>query len=195
VSPYGRSKWMVEQVLQDQIIADKSFKFAALRYFNASGCAMDGSLGEDHDPETHLIPVVLQTILGLRPEITVFGTDYPTPDGTNIRDYIHVDDLADAHVKALDHLRGGGASTALNVGTGRGTSVMEVIEATERLTGHQVPWEAAPRRTGDPVTVYADPHRAASLLDWHPVHDLDDIVASAWQWHSTHLDGYASPSS
>ena len=126
--------------------------------------------------------------------MSVFGNDYPTADGTCIRDYIHVDDLADAHVKALDHLAAGGSSTALNVGTGSGSSVMEVIATAERLTGRSVPWKAAPRRAGDPVAVFADPTRAAELLDWHPVHGLDDIIASAWQWHSTHLDGYDAPS-
>jgi UDP-glucose 4-epimerase len=127
--------------------------------------------------------------------VQVFGNDYPTPDGTCIRDYIHVDDLADAHVKSLDYLAGGGSSTALNVGTGTGSSVMEVIEATERITGRSVPWQIAPRRAGDPVATFADPTKAAQLLDWHPAHGLDDIVASAWEWHSTHLDGYVdSPS-
>src|SRR5579875_1133789 len=125
VSPYGRSKWMVEQILADVPLGWKSFKYAALRYFNASGCAMDGSLGEDHDPETHLIPVVLQSLLGLRPQITVFGTDYPTKDGTNVRDYIHVDDRADAHIMAMERLSEGKPIFA-NLGTGHGFSVKEI---------------------------------------------------------------------
>src|ERR1700733_14661011 len=131
VSPYGRSKLMVEQILSDDLIADKNFSFAALRYFNASGCAMDGTLGEDHDPESHLIPVVLKAVLGVREELTLFGTDYPTPDGTNIRDYIHVDDLADAHIKAMEKLLPG-KSLFCNLGTGSGFSVKQIIAAVEK---------------------------------------------------------------
>src|SRR5207344_898351 len=123
----------------------------------------------------NLVPVAMKATLGRRRPLQVFGNDYPTPDGTCIRDYIHVDDLADAHVKSLDYLTGGGASTAVNVGTGTGSSVMEVIDATERITGRSVPWQIAPRRAGDPVATYADPSRAAQLLDWHPAHGLDDI--------------------
>src|SRR6476661_9086307 len=133
VSPYGRSKLHVEQILQDTTLGWKDFKFAALRYFNASGCAMDGTLGEDHDPETHLIPVILQAILGVRPGITVFGTDYPTKDGTNVRDYIHVDDLADAHIAAMEKLQAG-KPIFCNLGTGRGFSVKEIIRAAEKVT-------------------------------------------------------------
>jgi UDP-glucose 4-epimerase len=167
----------------------------SLRYFNAAGASADSRIGEDWRQSLNLIPLVMKATLGKRPPVKVFGDDYPTPDGTCIRDYIHVDDLADAHVKALDYLNGGGASIALNVGTGSGSSVKEVIAATERLTGRSVPWDSAPRRAGDPVAVFANPARAAQLLDWHPVHGLDDIVASAWQWHSTHLDGYDDPTS
>src|SRR5438270_8102934 len=134
VSPYGRSKLQVEQILQDTTLGWKGFKFAALRYFNASGCAMDGSIGEDHEPETHLIPVVLQSLLGVRPGITVFGTDYPTKDGTNVRDYIHVDDLADAHIAAMEKLKDG-QPIFCNLGTGNGFSVKEIIAACERVRG------------------------------------------------------------
>jgi UDP-glucose 4-epimerase len=134
VSPYGRSKLMVERILEDLPLGWKGFKFAALRYFNASGCAMDGTLGEDHDPETHLIPVILQAIMGVRPGITVFGTDYPTKDGTNVRDYIHVDDLADAHIGAMEKLDEQKKIVA-NLGTGRGFSVKEIIATAEKVTG------------------------------------------------------------
>lgn len=190
VSPYGRSKLMVEQILADQIKANPKFRFAALRYFNASGCAMDGSIGEDHDPETHLIPVILQTILGLRPQLTVFGTDYPTPDGTNIRDYIHVDDLADAHIRAMEKLQPG-QPIFLNLGTGRGFSVKEIIATTEKVTGKKVPVTYGPRRPGDAIALWADPSRAKQLLGWEAQHkDPATIIQSAWNWFSKHPKGY-----
>ena len=188
-SIYAESKAMTERILHWYGVSH-GLRSVSLRYFNAAGASADSRIGEDWRQSLNLIPLVMKATLGKRPPVQVFGNDYPTPDGTCIRDYIHVDDLADAHVKALDHLARGGQSTALNIGTGRGSSVMEVIDATERLTGRSVPWEPAPRRAGDPVAVYADPTRAARMLDWHPAHDLDDIVASAWKWHSTHLDGY-----
>jgi UDP-glucose 4-epimerase len=190
VSPYGRSKLMVEQVLADTQVGWKDFTFAALRYFNASGCAMDGSIGEDHDPETHLIPVVLQAILGVRPGITVFGTDYPTPDGTNVRDYIHVDDLADAHIAAMERLD---AERAIycNLGTGRGFSVKEIIAACEKVAGKKVPVTYGPRRPGDAVALYADPSRAKKVLGWEARHkDPEAIIRSAWNWFSKHPRGY-----
>jgi UDP-glucose 4-epimerase len=190
VSPYGRSKWMVEQILQDHLAADKSFSYAALRYFNAAGCAMDGQLGEDHDPETHLIPVTLQAVLGLRPKLTVFGTDYPTPDGTNVRDYIHVEDLADAHIRAMEKLREG-QSMALNLGTGRGFSVKEIIAAAEQVTGRKVPVEYGPRRAGDAIALYADPSGAKKQLGWEAQHkEPSDIIRSAWNRISKHPKGY-----
>ena len=193
-SIYAESKAITERILHWYGISH-GLRSVSLRYFNAAGASADSRIGEDWRQSMNLIPLVMKATLGKRPPVKVFGDDYPTTDVTCIRDYIHVDDLADAHVKALDYLAAGGASTALNVGTGRGSSVMEVIAATERLTGRLVPWQGAPRRAGDPVAVYADPTRAARLLDWHPHHDLDDIVASAWKWHSTHLDGYdESPS-
>jgi UDP-glucose-4-epimerase GalE len=189
VSPYGRSKLMVEQILADQAQADGNFTFAALRYFNASGCAMDGSIGEDHDPETHLIPVVLQAILGVRPEITVFGTDYPTPDGTNIRDYIHVDDLADAHILAMQKMAG---PIYCNLGTGRGFSVKEIIATAEKVAGKKAPVRYGPRRAGDAVALYADPSLAKRLLGWEARHkDPEAIIRSAWNWFSKHPRGYA----
>jgi UDP-glucose-4-epimerase GalE len=193
VSPYGRSKLMVEHILQDLPPGWKNFKFAALRYFNASGCAMDGTLGEDHDPETHLIPVILQAIMGLRPGgITVFGTDYPTKDGTNVRDYIHVDDLADAHIGAMERLDEHKKIVA-NLGTGHGFSVKEVIATAEKVTGKKAPVTYGPRRAGDAIALYADPSRAKQLLGWEAKHrDPETIIRSAWNWFSKHPKGYAS---
>src|SRR3954454_4215540 len=156
VSPYGRSKWMVEEILQDHLAANKNFSYSALRYFNASGCAMDGTIGEDHDPETHLIPVILQSVLGVKKEITVFGTDYPTPDGTNVRDYIHVEDLADAHILAMEKLDQNPALFA-NLGTGKGFLVLADHKTGEKVTGRKVPVKYGPRRPGDAVALYADP--------------------------------------
>lgn len=194
VSPYGRSKLMVEQVLADTTLGWKSFKFAALRYFNAAGCAMDGTLGEDHDPETHLIPVVLQAILGVRPGITVFGTDYPTPDGTNVRDYIHVDDLADAHIAAMEKLEQGGPIYC-NLGTGHGFSVREIIRTAEKVTGKKAPVTYGPRRPGDAIALYADPTRAKKILGWEARYkDPETIIRSAWNWFSKHPKGYGSGS-
>jgi len=190
VSPYGRSKLMVEQILGDVPKSNPDFKFAALRYFNASGCAMDGSLGEDHDPETHLIPVVLQAIMGLRPGITVFGTDYPTKDGTNVRDYIHVDDLADAHIAAmmkLDEQK----EIHCNLGTGNGFSVKEIIATAEKVAGRRAPVTYGPRRAGDAIALYADASRAKKLLGWEAKYkDPETIIRSAWNWFSKHPRGY-----
>jgi len=192
VSPYGRSKLMVETILSDYAAADKSFSFAALRYFNASGCAMDGTIGEDHDPETHLIPVVLQTILGVRDAITVFGTDYPTPDGTAVRDYIHVEDLADAHILAMERLRPG-EPIVCNLGTGRGFSVKEIIAVTEKVTGKKVAVKYGPRRAGDAIALWADASRAKKIIGWEAKYkDPETIIASAWKWHSRHPRGYES---
>jgi len=181
---------MVEQILQDLPAAWKAFKFAALRYFNASGCVMDGSLGEDHDPETHLIPVILQAILGVRPGITVFGTNYPTKDGTNIRDYIHVDDLADAHIRAMEKLDEQ-KKIVLNLGTGHGFSVKEIIATAEKVTGKKAPVTYGPPRPGDAIALYADPSHAKKLLGWEAKHnDPETIIGSAWRWFSKHPRGY-----
>ena len=191
VSPYGRSKWQVEQILADCAAADPSFKYAALRYFNASGCDADGVLGEDHDPEPHLIPVILQSLMGKRDGITVFGTDYPTPDGTNVRDYIHVDDLADAHILAmgkLDEL----SPILLNLGTGRGFSVKEIIATAERVTGRTVPVTYGDRRAGDAVALYADPSKARETIGWEAKYKTPEpIIRTAWEWFQKHPDGYA----
>jgi UDP-arabinose 4-epimerase len=188
VNPYGESKLMIERCLHWYGEA-YGMSHVALRYFNAAGADPDGEIGEEHDPETHLIPLVLQAALGRRARIEIFGTDYATPDGTAIRDYIHVTDLADAHVKALDYLLQGGASVALNLGTGHGHSVREVIAAAERVTGRRVPRAEAPRRAGDPPRLVADPRRANALLGWRPTRsDLDTIVGTAWAWHSRATD-------
>ncbi len=190
VSPYGRSKLMVEEILTDHLAAKPEFSFAALRYFNASGCAMDGEIGEDHDPETHLIPVILQAIMGIQPKLTVFGTDYPTPDGTNVRDYIHVDDLSDAHILAMEKLAPGQA-IRLNLGTGRGFSVKEIIATAEKVTGKKVPVEYGARRAGDAVALYADPSLAKAVLGWEAKYkDPESIIQSAWNWFQKHPGGY-----
>ncbi len=190
-SVYAESKAMVEKILGWYGVT-RGVRSVSLRYFNAAGASADARIGEDWTYSINLVPVVMKATLGRRPAVQVFGTDYPTPDGTCIRDYIHVDDLADAHVKALDYLAGGGSTTSLNVGTGVGSSVLDVIRATERISGHAVPYDLVGRRAGDAVATYADPSRIAAVLGWRATRDLDDIIATAWQWHSTHLDGYGA---
>jgi UDP-glucose 4-epimerase len=189
-SPYGQSKYMVEQMLQWYDTCHQ-FRSVSLRYFNAAGASRDGAIGEDWTVTLNLVPIVMKAALGVIPAIAVYGTDYPTRDGTCIRDYIHVEDLADAHVKALEYLADGGATTVVNLGTGVGSTVKEVIEATERMAGVKVPYHEAPRRPGDPVAIFADNTRAREVLGWVPDHGLDAIVASAWQWHSAHPNGYS----
>ena len=181
VNPYGVSKLFFEQAMEAY---DRAYglRFASLRYFNAAGADESGEIGELHDPETHLIPLALRAAAGLGPQLQVFGSDYPTPDGTCIRDYIHVNDLASAHVKALDHLSQGKESFAVNVGTGRGYSVQEVISTVEAVTGKSVPRRIGPRRPGDPATLVANPAKAQALLEWKATRDLRDIVATAWHW-------------
>ncbi|HKF72095.1 MAG TPA: UDP-glucose 4-epimerase GalE [Stellaceae bacterium] len=184
VNPYGESKLMVERVLH-WYGAAHGFTHAVLRYFNAAGADPDCEIGEAHDPETHLIPLVLQAALGQRAQIDVLGTDYPTADGTAVRDYIHVQDLSEAHVRALDLLLKGGLSITVNLGTGAGHSVREVIAAAERVTGRRIPRREAPRRAGDPPVLVADASRAGDLLGWKPrLSDLDTILKTAWTWHS-----------
>jgi UDP-glucose-4-epimerase GalE len=185
VNPYGASKLMVERILADYAMA-YGLRYAALRYFNAAGADPDGEIGESRAVETHLIPLALEAVLGRRPPLRVLGTDYPTPDGTAVRDYIHVADLADAHVAALQHLLAGRDSFAANLGTGRGHSVREVIAAAERVTGRRVPVTPGPRRPGDPAMLLADPSLARRLLglDLARSHDLEQIVAHAWAWHA-----------
>jgi UDP-arabinose 4-epimerase len=183
VNPYGDTKLMMERALQ-WYGAAYGIRWTALRYFNAAGADPDGDLGEEHDPESHLIPLVILAALGRTPYVEVFGTDYDTPDGTAIRDYIHIVDLADAHVKALQYLARGGESRALNLGTGEGHTVREVIAAVSKVSGGPVPVRDAPRRAGDPPALVADPAQAASLLGWKPRYaGLSEIVESAWKWH------------
>jgi len=191
ISPYGWSKWCVERILRDYAASNADFAFVALRYFNVAGCASDGSLGEDHHPEMHLIPVMLQTLLGQREKLVVFGTDYPTPDGTCIRDYIHVEDLCEAHIVAMNALRPGDARF-YNLGIGRGYSVKEVIDSVERVTGKKVPLEYGPRRPGDPAALYANAQKICDELGWRAKHTATDtIVATAWNWFKDHPHGYA----
>jgi UDP-glucose 4-epimerase len=190
VNPYGWSKWCVERVLRDYAAADKEFSFVALRYFNVAGAAADGSLGEDHDPETHLIPVLLLAALGRRDKVTVFGTDYPTPDGTCIRDYVHVEDLCAAHIAASSALRPGD-TRFYNLGIGRGYSVNEVIESARRVTGIDFPVEYGPRRPGDPAILFANADKIRRELNWSARYtDIDAIVATAWKWFQKHPGGY-----
>jgi UDP-glucose-4-epimerase GalE len=188
-SPYGQSKLMAEQMLRWHGEL-KGLRWMSLRYFNASGASADAAIGEDFSVTLNLVPLVMKAALGLRPPVQVFGTDFPTPDGTAVRDYIHVEDLADGHLRALEHLEAGGTSGAVNLGTGTGSSVRQVIEAAERASGRAVPVEYVGRRPGDPSSVYADNRHAAELLSWKPRYGLDEIVGSAWRWHSTHPDGY-----
>jgi UDP-glucose-4-epimerase GalE len=181
INPYGVSKLFFENALQAYDSA-YSLRFASLRYFNAAGADESGEIGELHDPETHLIPLALEASAGTGREVQVYGSDYPTPDGTCVRDYIHVNDLAEAHVKALQHLLDGGKSFTVNLGTGHGYSVREILTAVESVTGNVVPSCAGPRRPGDPPTLIADPARAQQLLQWKSTRSLADIVASAWNW-------------
>lgn len=182
INPYGRTKLMIEQIFADY---EKAYglKHIALRYFNAAGCSRDGSIGESHSPETHLIPLVLKAITGERPRIKIFGTDYDTPDGTCIRDYIHVEDLALAHrlaVEKLDDYCG-----CINLGTGLGTSVKEIIDAAEKVSGKRCPLEYGPRREGDPAKLYADNRKAKQILGWNPQYtDIEDIIRTAWTWET-----------
>ncbi|MCL6682439.1 UDP-glucose 4-epimerase GalE [Sphingomonas alba] len=183
INPYGHSKWMVECMLRDFGEAH-GLKSMALRYFNAAGADPDCETGERHDPETHLIPLALDAAAGVGKPLTVFGEDYDTPDGTCIRDYIHVADLAEAHVAALQALLGGADSNAYNLGTGNGFTVRQVIDAVEKVTGRAVPHSIGPRRPGDPAALVADPSAANRDLGWRPrISDLDSIVATAWAWH------------
>jgi len=183
VNPYGESKLFVERALHWHGAA-YGLRSVALRYFNAAGADPEGEIGEDHDPETHLIPLAIAAALGQRSELQIFGNDYPTADGTAVRDYVHVTDLASAHVRALDYLLRGGTSTALNLGTSTGHSVREVIAAVERASGRKVPAREAPRRAGDPPQLVAAPGRAREVLGWEPRHsDIDTIVSTALRWH------------
>ena len=180
-SVYAETKSVVERFLSscDAI----GLRSVSLRYFNAAGASADASIGEDWSMSQNLVPLVMRAILGFSGPLNVFGNDYPTPDGTCIRDYIHVDDLADAHVKALDYLSTGGKSLACNVGTGKGTSVLDVLNVAEQVSGRKVPYNIVGRRSGDPVSVYADPTLIRALLGWKATRDVRDIISSAWNWH------------
>jgi UDP-glucose 4-epimerase len=190
-NPYGETKVVIEKALEDYGRA-YSLKTVALRYFNAAGAAADGSIGEDHEPETHLIPLVIKAVLGQRDKVTVFGDDYPTADGTAVRDYIHVDDLAKAHLLALEALPRGNCRAAYNLGKGKGYSVLEVIRAVEKVTGEKVPFAIGARREGDPAVLVAAADQAKAELGWQPEYgELESIVASAWRWHSKNRNGFS----
>lgn len=190
INPYGKTKLMVENILSDY---RQSFgiDYAALRYFNAAGADPEGQLGEDHRPETHLIPIVLRSILNTGDPVQVFGTDYPTEDGTCVRDYIHVEDIAQAHFLALEALLDGSSDMVYNLGNGSGYSVRKVIETVEDVTGKKVPYQLAGRRPGDPAELLSDCGKISKELCWKPNYpDLRDIVSTAWRWHKRHPDGY-----
>ncbi|TWT59199.1 UDP-glucose 4-epimerase GalE [Allorhodopirellula solitaria] len=191
INPYGFTKLVIERALADYANA-YGFAYAALRYFNAAGAHPDGHIGEHHEPESHLIPIVLQVALGQRESITIFGDDYPTPDGTCIRDYIHVEDLAEAHLRAMDRLQPG-QGICVNLGTGKGISVREIVEACRSVTGHEIPVVMGDRRAGDPAELVADATLANELLDWKAQYtDVKEVVQTAWRWHQSHPRGYSS---
>ncbi|MBX3388809.1 MAG: UDP-glucose 4-epimerase GalE [Phycisphaeraceae bacterium] len=194
LSPYGRTKLIGEQILQDVVAAlamdGEKAALTCLRYFNVAGCEPRGELGEDHEPELHLLPVVLRAAMSDRPSMKLFGTDYPTPDGTCVRDYAHVCDIADAHVRALERISPG-ETVMLNLGLGRGISNREIIDAAQRVTGRTIKVEAAPRREGDPAQLFANPMNASARLGWSPrFTKLEEIVETAWKWFSAHPRGY-----
>lgn len=189
---YGQSKYFFEQILKkyDEFYG---FRFAALRYFNAAGADPSGEIGQDYEPSTHIVPRVLQYALGKIQDFKIYGDDFPTEDGTCIRDYVHVRDLVDAHLLALEYLFNGGQSDIFNLGNGKGFSVKEVIETARQVTGMALPVEVGPRREGDPAILVADSGKAQSVLGWKPeLYRLEDIVGSAWKWHQKHPDGYAT---
>lgn len=190
INPYGWSKLFVERVLKDYAAANKDFAYAALRYFNVAGSASDGSIGEDHEPETHIIPVLLNVALGKVPKVTVFGEDYGTPDGTCVRDYIHVEDLADAHATVMEALQPGD-QRFYNLGIGQGRSVKELIDAAREVTGRDIPVETGPRRAGDPPMLYANADKIKNELGWSAKQtDIRQAIESAWGWFEAHPDGY-----
>ncbi len=193
INPYGWSKLFTERCLIDFAAAHPDFAFTALRYFNVAGCAADGSIGEDHTPESHIIPLLLLCALKRRESFTVFGTDYPTPDGTCIRDYIHVQDLADAHIAAMNAMMKGDLTGGnfFNLGIGKGYSVKEVIAAVERVTGETIDVKIGQRRAGDPPALFANADKIKAALGWQAKFtNLDDVVATAWRWFKNHPDGY-----
>lgn len=190
INPYGESKLMMERIMH---WADEAhgIKFVALRYFNVAGAWPDGSIGEDHNPETHLMPIILQVAQGKREKLQIYGDDYNTPDGTNIRDYVHPIDLADAHILAADYLRNGNPSDAFNLGSSTGFSNLEMLKAAREVTGKEIPAEIAGRRGGDPDTLIAASDKARRLLGWNPQYDdVHKLIETAWKWHSSHPEGY-----
>lgn len=190
INPYGESKLMMETIMK---WSDQAYgiKYVPLRYFNVAGAKPDGSIGEDHGPETHLLPIILQVAQGVRDKIMIFGDDYNTPDGTNVRDYVHPFDLADAHLLAVQYLREGNASTAFNLGSSTGFSNLEILEAARKVTGKEIPAEKADRRPGDPDTLIASSEKARTILGWKPQFDnIEKIIETAWAWHSSHPKGY-----
>lgn len=190
INPYGESKLMMEKIMR---WADKAYgiKFVPLRYFNVAGAKPDGSIGEDHMPETHLLPIVLQVAMGKRDKLQIFGDDYNTPDGTNIRDYVHPLDLADAHILAVDYLKAGNPSTAFNLGSSTGFSNREILEAARKVTNKEIPAEIVPRRGGDPDVLVASSTKAREVLGWKPqFDDISKIIETAWKWHTLHPEGY-----
>lgn len=189
-NPYGESKLIMEKMMRWTHEA-YGINFVALRYFNVAGAKADSSIGEDHNPETHLVPIILQVALGQRAELKIFGDDYPTPDGTNIRDYVQVTDLIAAHILALEYLQKGGESTAFNLGSNTGYSVKEMLEAARKVTGKEIPAVIAPRRAGDPSILVASAKKAETILGWKPQYtDVEAIIKTAWDWHVSHPAGY-----
>ncbi|MGX7195422.1 UDP-glucose 4-epimerase GalE [Enterococcus olivae] len=189
-NPYGESKLMMEKMMK---WCDNAYdmKFVALRYFNVAGAKADASIGEDHDPETHLVPIILQVALGQRKELNIFGDDYDTPDGTCIRDYVHVEDLIAAHILALEYLKAGNESNVFNLGSNNGYSVKEMLEAARKVTQKEIPAMIAPRRAGDPSTLVASSEKAKTVLGWEPEYtDVQKIIETAWNWHVSRPNGY-----
>ncbi|WP_203623531.1 MULTISPECIES: UDP-glucose 4-epimerase GalE [unclassified Lacticaseibacillus] len=189
-NPYGESKLAMEKIMHWSDVA-YGIKFVALRYFNVAGAMPDGSIGEDHHPETHLIPIILQVAAGTRTGLQIFGDDYPTKDGTNVRDYVHVVDLADAHILALKYLREGHDSNAFNLGSATGFSNLEILNAARKVTGKEIPAKIGPRRAGDPSTLIAASDKAREILGWQPKYDdVEKVIETAWNWHESHPKGY-----
>jgi len=182
INPYARTKLIIEDILRDYDTAH-GMKHIALRYFNAAGCSDDASIGESHDPEPHLIPLIIYAAQGIKEKIWIYGDDYDTPDGTCIRDYIHVNDLADAHIQALDYMNKENKSDFINVGTGNGYSVKEMVDVARRITKREIKSEIIPRRAGDPARLVADNKKASDVLGWKPKYDLDGIIETAWKWY------------
>ncbi|MGM9886687.1 MAG: UDP-glucose 4-epimerase GalE, partial [Lactococcus sp.] len=189
INPYGESKLMMEKMMKWQSEAT-DMTYVALRYFNVAGASNDGHIGEAHKNETHLIPIILQVALGKRDFITIYGDNYNTPDGTCVRDYIDMEDLINAHIKALEYLKAGGKSDQFNLGSSHGYSNLEVLETARNVTGKEIPSQMGERRPGDPDSLVADSTKAGQILDWHVEHDLEHIIENAWRWHSGHPDGY-----